>query len=100
MHVAALTVDLHLPESHSLKEKRAIIRPIIEGSRHRFAVAAAEVDHQDRWQRAVIAMAVVSPSVSHAEQVLDAVERFVWSFPEVEVVSASRDWLDLDGDRT
>jgi uncharacterized protein len=99
VHVAALTVDLHLPESHSLKEKRAIIRPIIDGSRHRFAVAAAEVDQQDRWQRAVIAVAVVSPSVTQAEQVLDAVERFVWSFPEVEVVSAGRDWLDLDGDR-
>jgi uncharacterized protein YlxP (DUF503 family) len=41
---------------------------------------------------------VVSPSVSHAEQVLDGVERFVWSFPEVEVVSSRRDWLDLDGE--
>jgi uncharacterized protein YlxP (DUF503 family) len=98
MHVAALTVDLHLPESRSLKEKRGVIRPILDGSRHRFAVAAAEVDHQDRWQRAVLAMAVVSPSVSHATEVLDGVERFVWSFPEVEVVSSRRDWLDLDGD--
>jgi uncharacterized protein len=96
MHVAALTVDLHLPESRSLKEKRALIKPILDGSRHRFAVAAAEVDLQDRWQRAVLAMAVVSASVRHAEEVLDEVERFVWSFPEIEVLSANRDWLELE----
>lgn len=100
VHVAALTVELHLPDAHSLKDKRAALRPILEGSRRRFAVAAAEVDHQDRWQRATLAMAVVSASVTHAEDVLDRVERFVWSFPEVEVLASRRDWLDLeDGQR-
>jgi uncharacterized protein YlxP (DUF503 family) len=91
-------MDLHLPESHSLKEKRAVLRPILEGSRRRFAVAAAEVDHQDRWQRATLAVAVVSASPGHATEVLDGVERFVWSFPEIEVLSSRRDWLDLEGD--
>jgi uncharacterized protein len=94
--VAALIVDVHLPEVHSLKEKRAVLRPILDGSRHRFSVAAAEVGHQDRWQRATLAMAVVSASVGHAQQVLDQVERFVWSFPEVEVLSCHRDWLELE----
>jgi hypothetical protein len=82
---------------HSLKEKRAVLRPILEGSRRRYAVAAAEVDHQDRWQRATLGMATVSGSAAHAQQVLDAVERFVWSFPEVEVTASERGWLG-DGD--
>jgi uncharacterized protein YlxP (DUF503 family) len=94
MHVVALTVELHLPSVHSLKEKRAVIRPILDGCRNRFAVAAAEVDHQDRWQRSTLGMAVVSDSATHASQVLDAVERFVWSFPEAEVSAARRDWLE------
>ncbi|HLH45757.1 MAG TPA: DUF503 domain-containing protein [Acidimicrobiales bacterium] len=94
MHVATLTVELHLPDSHSLKEKRAVLRPIIDGCRHRFAVAAAEVDHQDRWQRATIGVATVSSSVTHAGEVLDAVERFVWSFPEAEVTACRRDWVE------
>ncbi|MGH9115919.1 MAG: DUF503 domain-containing protein [Acidimicrobiales bacterium] len=93
MHVASLAMELHLPQVHSLKEKRAVLRPIIEGARRRFSVAAAEVDHQDLWQRAAIGMATVSSSVNHAEQVLDAAERFVWSFPEVEVTSSRRVWM-------
>jgi uncharacterized protein YlxP (DUF503 family) len=97
MHVAALTVEVHLPTVHSLKEKRAVLRPILEGARRRFAVAAAEVDGQDLWQRATLGMAAVSGSARHAEEVLDAVERFVWSFPQVEVTAWRRDWL-CDGD--
>ena len=97
MHAAALSLDLHLPHSHSLKDKRAIIKPILEGCHRRFRVAAAEVDHQDRWQRAVLAVAAVSGTPGHLEEVLDRVERFVWSFPEVEVVSCDRRWM-ADGE--
>jgi uncharacterized protein YlxP (DUF503 family) len=39
-------------------------------------------------------MATVSGSVGRAEETLDAVERFVWSFPEAEVTAATRDWLE------
>jgi len=94
VHAAAVRFDLRLPHSHSLKEKRAIIRPILEGCRNRFQVAAAEVDHQDAWQRAGLGVSAVSGTAGHLSQVLDQVERFVWSFPEVEVVDAERSWLE------
>lgn len=97
VHVASLTIDIHLPASHSLKDKRALLRPLVEGCRHRFSVAAAEVDHQDAWQRATVGVATVSGTASHAGSVLDAVERFVWSFPEVEVLGCERHWLDTEG---
>jgi uncharacterized protein YlxP (DUF503 family) len=71
---------------HSLKEKRAVIKPILEGARRRYQTAAAEVDHQNTWQRAALGFAVVSSSARHAEEVMAAVDRFVWSFPEVEVL--------------
>jgi hypothetical protein len=96
MVVGALAFELHLPDVHSLKEKRAVVRPIVDGARHRFAVSAAEVDHQDLWQRAGVAMAVVSGTEAQARDVLDAVERFVWSFPEVEVVDATLRWMEVD----
>jgi uncharacterized protein YlxP (DUF503 family) len=98
MHVVCLTLELHLPDVHSLKEKRAVLRPILEGVRRRFAVAVAEVDHQDRWQRATVGLAAVSGSAGHAREVLDAAERFIWSFPEVDVTDSQRDWL-LPGER-
>ena len=94
MHVGALSMDLHLPEVHSLKEKRSVIRPILDGCRHRFGVAAAEVGYQDRWQRAGLGFSVVASTPAHAAEVLDRVERFVWSFPEAEVLSAERHWLE------
>ena len=87
MHVEAVRVELFLPHVHSLKEKRAVIKPIVEGVRRRYQASVAEVDHQDKWQRTAIGVAVVSGSVRHAREVMDSIERFVWSFPEIEVVA-------------
>jgi uncharacterized protein YlxP (DUF503 family) len=89
--------DLHLPTCHSLKDKRGVIRPILDGARHRYRVAAAEVGHHDKWQRAELGIATVAATEGQAGEVLDAVERFVWSFPEVEVVDAERSWVDHAG---
>jgi uncharacterized protein YlxP (DUF503 family) len=98
MHVASLTVEILIPNAHSLKDKRAVVRPIIDGSRRRFAVAVAEVDNQDLWQRATLGFATVSGSPRHAGDVLDSVERFVWSVPEIEVAACRRDWLHPEED--
>jgi uncharacterized protein YlxP (DUF503 family) len=91
-------VELHLPASHSLKEKRAVVKPILEGARRRFQVSAAEVGAQDKWQRAVLGFAAVGPDAGHVGEVLARVERFVWSFPEAEVLSASLGYADPGGD--
>ena len=98
MFASVLVIDLHLPVTDSLKAKRAVITPILEGARRRHRVAVAEVDHQDRWQRSELAFATVASSEAQAREVLDAVERFVWSFPEVEVIAARRSWLDEEED--
>ena len=94
MHAAALCFDLHVPESQSLKTKRAAIRPIIDGLRHRFKVSVAEVDHHDLWQRATIGVAVVSGTAGHLRDVLDSVERFVETAPAVEVLDVETTWLE------
>lgn len=86
MHAAAVRFDLHVPESRSLKAKRAAIRPIVDTLRHRFHVSVAEVDHQDLWQRAAIAVAVVSGEGAHLDEVLDTIERFVRAAGDVEVI--------------
>ncbi len=94
MFVAALEFDLHIPDCHSLKQKRGVVKPIVEGARRRYQVAAAEVDHHDKWQRAGVGVAAVGASVGHVADVLDEVERFVWSFPEIQVLAADRRWLE------
>ena len=78
MHAAAVSFDLHVPASRSLKAKRAAIRPIVDGLRHRFKVSVAEVDHQDQWQRATIGVAVVGEQRRPARaRCSTSVERFV-----------------------
>lgn len=94
MHASVLVVELHLPLPGSRKEKRAVITPIIEGARRRHRVAASETAHQDQLRRAQLAFATVASTEHVARESLDAVERFVWSFPEVEVLDAWRRWFD------
>ncbi|MHB1516915.1 MAG: DUF503 domain-containing protein [Acidimicrobiales bacterium] len=95
-YACVLTMDLRLPEARSLKAKRAVVKHLVESARSRFGVAAAEVGSQDNWQRTQVGFAAISGSERQVEQVLDGVDRFVWSHPEVEVVSAVRSWLETE----
>jgi len=96
MHAAAVRFELFIPESRSLKTKRAAIRPIVDGLRHRLRVSVAEVDHQDTWQRSAIAVAVVAESDGHLREVLASVERLVANAPAVELLDTDTVWLDPD----
>jgi uncharacterized protein YlxP (DUF503 family) len=96
MHAAALSFDLHIPHSRSLKTKRACIRPIVDGLRHRFHVSVAEVGYQDQWQRSEIAVAVVGSSEHQVRDVIDTIERFVHAAADIEVLSADVSWLESE----
>ena len=89
-----MEIDLHLPACRSLKAKRAVLRPIVEGLRSRFRVSVAEVGDQDLWQRANIGVAVVGGTTSHVEDVMDEIERWVWAQPGIEVLSMDRIWME------
>jgi uncharacterized protein YlxP (DUF503 family) len=95
-HVLILQLDLHIPASQSLKAKRSSITPIIRHIDQLAGVGSAEVDHHDTWQRTTIGVSAVGNSVSHVENTIDGVERFVWSRPDVEVLDAIRSWWDAD----
>jgi len=94
--VAAVRFELFIPDCHTLKQKRSVVKPMVEGLRRRHHVSSAEVGHQDKWQRADIGVAVVAGSEAHVLDVLGEVERFVWSFPEVQVLASHRSWLEED----
>src|SRR5262245_13239083 len=96
-HAAVVRYELHIGSVSSLKAKRSHLKPIVEGLRHRFHVSVAEIDHQDQWQRAAVGVAVVASSHSQLSDVLDTVDRFVWSHPDVEVLSSDRTWVDGEG---
>jgi len=91
-----MSVELRIPAAHSLKEKRATLRPILDGARSRYRVAIAEVDYQDRHQRALIEVAAVASAGHVVTEVLDAVERLVWSVGGTEVVATHRWWSEAE----
>src|ERR687892_1055086 len=94
VYAAAVCFDLHVPESRSLKTKRAAIRPIVDGLRHKYRLSVAEVDHHDQWQRAAVAVAVVAESDRQLHNVLENVRRFVDTRPDVELLDAETAYLD------
>lgn len=96
MYAAAVRFEVHVPESGSLKAKRAAIRPIVDGLRHRFKVSVAEVDHQDTWQRSAIGVALVSGSHAHLQDVIDEVERFVAAAADVDLLDTVVSYLEED----
>jgi uncharacterized protein YlxP (DUF503 family) len=97
VHAVAVRFEIFVPESRSLKAKRAVLRPIVDGLRHRMKVSVAEVDHQDTWQRAAIAVALVAESDGRLREILATVERHVANAPDIELLDTETVWLDRDG---
>ena len=89
MYIAALTLDVLLGDVHSLKAKRAVVRPLVAELRRRYpGVAVAETGHLDLHRRAEIGVAVVSATAATAMSVLIECEDLVARHPEVELLSA------------
>lgn len=71
------TVELHLPDVGSLKGKRHALKGLKQKLRQRFEISVAEVDHQDIWQRATLALACVSGDSRHANEVISKAMDFL-----------------------
>jgi uncharacterized protein YlxP (DUF503 family) len=77
MVVGIARIVLGIPDSRSLKDKRAVVRRVIDRVRHKFNAAVAEVGDLDAHRRATIGITVVSNDVRHASSMLDTISSFV-----------------------
>lgn len=79
MFVGVLQAELSIPGAFSLKEKRSVLKGLLERLRREHSVSAAEVGDQDVWNRAVVGVAFVSNDARHAQshlqQVVNRLER-------------------------
>jgi uncharacterized protein YlxP (DUF503 family) len=89
MTVGIARLTLYLPQSHSLKEKRMVLRRVKDRLKAKFNVAVAEVEDNDVWQRAVLGLAVVGNDRRFTDCALDEIIRFVRG--EAEVTNAERE---------
>jgi uncharacterized protein len=93
MHIGTLTVVILLGEGSSLKDKRHVVKSLIETTRRKFNVSIAEIADLDLWRRATLGIAVVSNDAQHANRVLDKVLDYFESFPEFEVGEVAMEML-------
>lgn len=87
------TVELWIPESQSLKDKRQVLHSVKDRLRGKFNLSIAEVDGQDLWQKAVLGMACVANDGSYVEQVLEQALNVIKSMPTIELVRVHRELL-------
>ena len=76
-YVGILSVELHFPESGSLKGKRKYVKSAKAQLQNRFGVAVAEVDHHELWQRTRLTLACVAREHREVELLLDQAERYL-----------------------
>jgi len=73
MPIGLLTLEIHIPDAQSLKDKRQVVRSLKDRLRAHFNVAVAELDHQDLWQRAVVGVVTLSGEEKHVQESLQHV---------------------------
>ncbi len=91
--IGVLTFELRLEHSHSLKDKRQVVKSLKDRLRARFNVAVAEMAEQDTWQRAIIAAVTISPDQKTAEEALQRVEEDASSLLGPMLVRAEVEWI-------
>ena len=85
-------ISLHFAASGSLKTKRAALRSLLDGLKHRFNLAAAEVEFQDLWQRSTLALATVNSERSGAESTISQAIRWVEGSGKGDVLDVATEW--------
>jgi uncharacterized protein len=86
MVIGVCRLHLRIPENHSLKEKRHVVRKVIDRVRHRFNVAISEVDDNDLWQRAQIGFCTVGNDRRFVNSSLDKIIDFIEKMYLAEVI--------------
>lgn len=86
MFIGVCTFEVHVPESGSLKTKRHSIRSLKDRIRNKFNVSVAEVDDNDLWQKASLAVATIGNDKTRLNQTLDHVLELVRSVPELDLL--------------
>jgi len=89
MNIGVCRLELRLPENHSLKGKRQVIKSIITRLRNEHNVSVAEIDNQGLWQLATLGITCVSNHRGHINEILSNVVKFViQNYPDVELLNS------------
>lgn len=91
MIIGAAQIKIHIPWSHSLKEKRMVVKSLIAKVDNKFNVSIAEVEEQDIHQIAVIGIACVTSSGIQAQRIINTVIDYIETITEAEIIDIQRE---------
>jgi uncharacterized protein YlxP (DUF503 family) len=86
MIVGVCTVELFIPEGHSLKGKRQVLQSLKNRLREKFNLSVAEVGEHDLWQKSILGLACVANESVHVNQVLEQALNVIRGIPTIELV--------------
>lgn len=88
MNAGIFKIKIHIPENHSLKEKRRIVKSLMSRLRNQYNISIAEVDDHDLWQIATIGISCISNSNNHVDQIISNIIKYIeQNYPELEIVN-------------
>ena len=86
MLIGAMQIELLIPDAHSLKEKRMVLKSIKQRLQNKYNISVAEIDHQELWQRALLGIAMVANEKRFLKKALDKIMNFVDDQDRVQVI--------------
>jgi uncharacterized protein len=93
--VGIYSFELFLSDSHSLKEKRMVVRSVKANLQNRVGCSIAEVDHHDVWQRSRLTLSCTAREAGEAARLLDEAERWLGG-QGLEPIGVERSIVSLD----
>jgi len=91
--IGVCSLKLIIYEANSLKEKRQVLKSIIDRIKHKFNVSIAEIGLNDSWQTSIIGFACVTNDKNHANQILSNVIKFIDEDSRVEIIEEEKEIL-------
>ncbi len=92
-HIAVLMINIYIPAAQSLKDKRMVLKSLKDKSRLKFNVSMAELDGQDKWQRASLGFSMIGNDQRYLDSSLQNLLAYINSFPQIEICDHSLEFL-------
>ncbi|MBI3602260.1 MAG: DUF503 domain-containing protein [Candidatus Omnitrophica bacterium] len=92
-HIGVLYLELFIPQSQSLKDKRHVVKSLKDKARQKFNVSAAEIGSLDKWQMSIFAFAMAGNDKRHIDRSLQAIVGFIESNYPVHISSQKMEFV-------
>jgi len=92
-HLILVTFDIFIPHAQSLKQKRRVIKSIIDRIRSRFNASVAEIAYQEQWQRCQLGVSMIGSSKHELEQRYSRLNKLFLDTLDIQITNVNFEWL-------